>query len=252
MHIAGFILVQRQPWYSVEIHSACTVQNESISELTMSPTAPEKMESSSAFTSFENTTIWFLGTINCIIVAVVFSKGKPFRQPTYTNYIFVLVLITQLGVCLFILFADIPELYRRLDLLCTPILWRVSIVIMLSLNFIVSLVAEVQRSPDGSATRTHGPWMEELDSDAGPLSARSLLCHSPMLFFLNEKKKKKTVALKNKTTARQMSSVIAIMSTISSRKRFWCLVEVLLNLTINHRKGQLPQLREENHNTRAL
>ncbi|XP_058290974.1 probable cation-transporting ATPase 13A4 isoform X5 [Hylobates moloch] len=144
MHIAGFILVQRQPWYSVEIHSACTVQNESISELTMSPTAPEKMESSSAFTSFENTTIWFLGTINCIIVAVVFSKGKPFRQPTYTNYIFVLVLITQLGVCLFILFADIPELYRRLDLLCTPILWRVSIVIMLSLNFIVSLVAEME------------------------------------------------------------------------------------------------------------
>ncbi|XP_035130733.2 putative cation-transporting ATPase 13A4 isoform X2 [Callithrix jacchus] len=142
MHIVGFILVQRQPWYSMEMHSACTVQNESISELTMSPIAPEKMESNSAFTSFENTTIWFLGTINCIIVALVFSKGKPFRQPTYTNYIFVLVLIIQLGVCLFILFADIPELYRRLDLLCTPILWRVSIVIMLSLNFIVSLVAE--------------------------------------------------------------------------------------------------------------
>uniref|UniRef100_A0A2K5KLQ0 Cation-transporting ATPase n=1 Tax=Cercocebus atys TaxID=9531 RepID=A0A2K5KLQ0_CERAT len=142
MHIAGFILVQRQPWYSMEIHSACTVQNESISDLTLSPAAPEKMESNSAFTSFENTTIWFLGTINCIIVALVFSKGKPFRQPTYTNYVFVLVLIIQLGVCLFILFADIPELYRRLDLLCTPILWRVSIVIMLSLNFIVSLVAE--------------------------------------------------------------------------------------------------------------
>uniref|UniRef100_A0A2I3TMV6 Cation-transporting ATPase n=1 Tax=Pan troglodytes TaxID=9598 RepID=A0A2I3TMV6_PANTR len=142
MHIAGFILVQRQPWYSVEIHSACTVQNESISELTMSPTAPEKMESNSTFTSFENTTIWFLGTINCITVALVFSKGKPFRQPTYTNYIFVFVLIIQLGVCLFILFADIPELYRRLDLLCTPVLWRASIVIMLSLNFIVSLVAE--------------------------------------------------------------------------------------------------------------
>ncbi|XP_074260827.1 putative cation-transporting ATPase 13A4 isoform X2 [Saimiri boliviensis] len=142
MHIVGFILVQRQPWYSMEMHSACTFQNENISELTMSPTAPEKMESNRAITSFENTTIWFLGTINCIIVALVFSKGKPFRQPTYTNYIFVLVLIIQLGVCLFILFADIPELYRRLDLLCTPVLWRVSIVIMLSLNFIVSLVAE--------------------------------------------------------------------------------------------------------------
>ncbi|EAW78075.1 ATPase type 13A4, isoform CRA_c, partial [Homo sapiens] len=171
MHIAGFILVQRQPWYSVEIHSACTVQNESISELTMSPTAPEKMESNSTFTSFENTTVWFLGTINCITVALVFSKGKPFRQPTYTNYIFVLVLIIQLGVCLFILFADIPELYRRLDLLCTPVLWRASIVIMLSLNFIVSLVAESKSQ--------YRIWQRDLANDPSwpPLNQTS---HSDM------------------------------------------------------------------------
>ncbi|KAM9225111.1 putative cation-transporting ATPase 13A4 isoform 2-T2 [Dugong dugon] len=142
MHIVGFVLVQRQPWYSVKMHSACTVKNESISKLTVSPTAQEKIESNSAITSFENTTVWFLGTINCIMVAVIFSKGKPFRQPTYKNYIFVLVLIIQLGVCLFILFADIPELYRRLDLLCTPVLWRVYLVIMLSSNFFVSLVVE--------------------------------------------------------------------------------------------------------------
>uniref|UniRef100_A0A8D1C6W3 Cation-transporting P-type ATPase N-terminal domain-containing protein n=1 Tax=Sus scrofa TaxID=9823 RepID=A0A8D1C6W3_PIG len=142
MHIVGFILVQRQPWYSVGMHSACTVQNETLPKLTISPTAPEKSGSNGVFTSFENTTTWFLGTINCIIVALVFSKGKPFRQPTYKNYIFVLVLLIQLSVCLFILFADIPELYRRLDLLCTPVLWRVYIVIMLSSNFIVSLVVE--------------------------------------------------------------------------------------------------------------
>ncbi|KAK2505337.1 hypothetical protein MC885_002901 [Smutsia gigantea] len=101
MHTVGFILVQRQPWYPMEMHSACTVQNESISQLTISSTAPEK-----------------------------------------NGNIFVLVLIIQLGVCLFILFADIPELYRRLDLLCTPVLWRVYIVIMLSTNFIVSFVVE--------------------------------------------------------------------------------------------------------------
>lgn len=51
----------------------------------MQPTAPGKVESNDGFTSFENTTIWFLGTINCIIVALIFSKGKPFRQPTYKN-----------------------------------------------------------------------------------------------------------------------------------------------------------------------
>lgn len=37
------------------------------------------------YKSYENTTVWLLSTINCIIVALVFSKGKPFRQPVYTN-----------------------------------------------------------------------------------------------------------------------------------------------------------------------
>nr|XP_038944036.1 probable cation-transporting ATPase 13A4 isoform X4 [Rattus norvegicus] len=142
MHIVGFILVQKQPWYSMDYHSVCPVRNESVSALSASPNVPEKTRSNSTFASFENTTIWFLGTINCIVVALVFSKGKPFRQPTYTNYIFVLVLILQMGVCLFILFADIPELHRRLDLLCTPVLWRVYILIMVSSNFVVSLAVE--------------------------------------------------------------------------------------------------------------
>ncbi|EGW10235.1 putative cation-transporting ATPase 13A4 [Cricetulus griseus] len=87
MHIVGFILVQKQPWYLMELHRyhACTMRNESISAMNMSPSVPEKTRSNSTFASFENTTIWFLGTINCILVALVFSKGKPFRQPTYTN-----------------------------------------------------------------------------------------------------------------------------------------------------------------------
>ncbi|XP_075823683.1 putative cation-transporting ATPase 13A4 isoform X1 [Microtus pennsylvanicus] len=142
MHIVGFVLVQKQPWYLMELHSACPTRNESILAITTSPHVPEKTRSNSTFASFENTTIWFLGTINCIIVALVFSKGKPFRQPTYTNYIFVLVLILQMGLCLFILFADIPDLHRRLDLLCTPVLWRVYILVMISSNFVVSLVVE--------------------------------------------------------------------------------------------------------------
>ena len=37
------------------------------------------------YKSYENTTVWLLSTINCLIVALVFSKGKPFRQPIYTN-----------------------------------------------------------------------------------------------------------------------------------------------------------------------
>lgn len=42
-------------------------------------------QTGNGFKSYENTTVWLLSTINCLIVALVFSKGKPFRQPIYTN-----------------------------------------------------------------------------------------------------------------------------------------------------------------------
>lgn len=45
--------------------------------------ALEQMDN--GYKSYENTTVWLLSTINCLIVALVFSKGKPFRQPIYTN-----------------------------------------------------------------------------------------------------------------------------------------------------------------------
>lgn len=35
--------------------------------------------------SYENTTLWLLSTLNCLLVALVFSKGKPFRQPAHQN-----------------------------------------------------------------------------------------------------------------------------------------------------------------------
>ncbi|OPJ78927.1 hypothetical protein AV530_004904 [Patagioenas fasciata monilis] len=35
--------------------------------------------------SYEDTTLWPLSSISCIIVASTFSKGKPFRKLIYTN-----------------------------------------------------------------------------------------------------------------------------------------------------------------------
>lgn len=42
-------------------------------------------QTDNGYKSYENTTVWLLSTINCLIVALVFSKGRPFRQPIYTN-----------------------------------------------------------------------------------------------------------------------------------------------------------------------
>ncbi|KAM6260948.1 putative cation-transporting ATPase 13A4 isoform 2-T2 [Spheniscus humboldti] len=150
MQLFGFVVVQEQPWYSkTDIHSACLSVNDhienssSISSLGlhgMRDGAPGQMDN--GYKSYENTTVWLLSTINCLIVALVFSKGKPFRQPIYTNYVFVLVLIGQLGICLFLVFADIDDLYSKMDLVCTPTMWRISMVIMLAVTLAVSFVVE--------------------------------------------------------------------------------------------------------------
>ncbi|XP_068137267.1 probable cation-transporting ATPase 13A4 [Hyperolius riggenbachi] len=130
LQICGFLIVQQQIWYSknsTSIFSACIPASANYSDGndTSQDITPTDAQ------SYEDTTVWFLGTINTLIVAVVVSKGKPFRKPIYTNYIFVIVLVVQLAVCIFMLFADITKLYIAMELVCTPLIWRGAIVIML-------------------------------------------------------------------------------------------------------------------------
>lgn len=35
--------------------------------------------------NFENTSLFYVSCFQYLIVAIVFSKGKPFRQPSYKN-----------------------------------------------------------------------------------------------------------------------------------------------------------------------
>ncbi|XP_072264322.1 probable cation-transporting ATPase 13A4, partial [Pyxicephalus adspersus] len=146
LQICGFLIVQDQMWYSSsDIYRACTPANESNffnlssgDNTSVSQGLPEKTE----YQSYENTTVWLLGTLNCLFVAFVFSKGKPFRLPVYTNYIFVIVILIQLAVCIFLLFANITNLYLAMELVCTPLIWRGSIIIMLIIIFILSYATE--------------------------------------------------------------------------------------------------------------
>ncbi|XP_077146450.1 putative cation-transporting ATPase 13A4 [Ranitomeya variabilis] len=134
LQICGFVIVQKQMWYSSSnIYSACWPVNGSNFNETSNKTE---------YQSYENTTVWLLATLNCLIVAFVFSKGRPFRQPIYSNYIFVIVILVQFAVCLFLLFANISNLYTAMELVCTPLLWRGSIIIMLLIIVALSYVSE--------------------------------------------------------------------------------------------------------------
>uniref|UniRef100_A0A803SMU4 Cation-transporting ATPase n=1 Tax=Anolis carolinensis TaxID=28377 RepID=A0A803SMU4_ANOCA len=126
--VCGFVLVQRQPWYHKEDFLSLTL---GVSSLPPTTEAPPAMVQEEDYRSYENTSVWLLSTISCLMVAVVFSKGNPFRKPIYQNYLFVLVLVVQLVVCLFLLFANIEGLYIRMEVsfslgfVCSPLFQRV-------------------------------------------------------------------------------------------------------------------------------
>ncbi|XP_042734340.1 probable cation-transporting ATPase 13A5 [Lagopus leucura] len=142
MQTCGFLLVKQQPWYvALASWRHCSLRNH-----TLLPTGPgENSTSSSAQStvlSYEDTTLWPLSSINCIIVAFVFSKGKPFRKPIYTNYVFSAILTLQLAICLFLFLADMDAVYSGMQFLCTPVIWRVYVLLMLLVTFCVSFFTE--------------------------------------------------------------------------------------------------------------
>ncbi|XP_061493617.1 probable cation-transporting ATPase 13A5 isoform X1 [Rhineura floridana] len=140
VQVFAFLFVKQQPWYSeLRSHSGCPIGNQPVSpgNGTANSTAQEH-----SILSYETTTLWPIVTINCMIGAFVFSKGKPFRKPIYTNYIYSCLLCLQLGVSLFLFFADLEAVYKGMELLCTPAIWRVYVLLMLLVTFSVSLIVE--------------------------------------------------------------------------------------------------------------
>uniref|UniRef100_A0A8C2TQN5 ATPase 13A3 n=1 Tax=Coturnix japonica TaxID=93934 RepID=A0A8C2TQN5_COTJA len=83
--------------------------------------------------NYENTTLFFISSFQYLIVAIVFSKGKPFRQPCYKNRkSFLTIYNTQCGVLTFCpLFQNLKQLllgaliWHHLEaFLCRPLVFK--------------------------------------------------------------------------------------------------------------------------------
>ncbi|KAM9316544.1 putative cation-transporting ATPase 13A4 [Gastrophryne carolinensis] len=134
---SAFFMVQQQPWYNeTNVFSACDHQEQSYKNYTMLA-QPSKSQ------NFLTTTLWPVSGINLIVAEIVFSKGKPFRKPIYTNYVFCILILAQLGAFLFMLFVDIEKLYSVMELVCTPYYWRTEILAMVLILFAASYGVEV-------------------------------------------------------------------------------------------------------------
>uniref|UniRef100_A0A8C5APC3 ATPase 13A3 n=1 Tax=Gadus morhua TaxID=8049 RepID=A0A8C5APC3_GADMO len=108
--VLPFLWVQQQPWYEqwTPLSNAC---NTSASTSTHSMTNISSFEVDPDYISnYENTSIFYVSSFQYIIVAIIFSKGKPFRQPSYKNWPFMLSALTLYVFMLFVLFHPIEAM----------------------------------------------------------------------------------------------------------------------------------------------
>ncbi|XP_004675469.1 PREDICTED: probable cation-transporting ATPase 13A5 [Condylura cristata] len=146
VQICAFLSVKQQPWYcEVYRYSECYLLNRSNFSMNFSLESNQTGNATTipaSILSFESTTLWPITTFNCITAAFIFSKGKPFRKPIYTNYIFSFLLISALGLTIFILFSDFQDIYRGMEFIPTIMSWRVSILIAALTQFCVAFFVE--------------------------------------------------------------------------------------------------------------
>ncbi|XP_021065072.1 probable cation-transporting ATPase 13A5 isoform X3 [Mus pahari] len=146
VQVCTFLSVKQQPWYcEVYKYSECFLVKQSNLSTNMSLdrnwTGNATLVPASVL-SFEGTTLWPIVTFNCISAAFIFSKGKPFRKPIYTNYLFSLLLTSAVGLTIFILFSDFQDLYRKMEFIPTTTSWRVSILVAAFVQFCVAFFVE--------------------------------------------------------------------------------------------------------------
>ncbi|XP_041119543.1 probable cation-transporting ATPase 13A3 isoform X2 [Polyodon spathula] len=133
----AFLWVKYQPWYHQWTPSsdACSLSNYSLHQ---NETAHDEHN----IKNYENTTLFFISSFQYLIVAIVFSKGKPFRQPSYKNLPFLISSFTLYAFILFIMLYPVDAIDQFLEIVCVPYQWRVTMLLIIVVNAVVSVLTE--------------------------------------------------------------------------------------------------------------
>ncbi|XP_041848724.1 probable cation-transporting ATPase 13A3 isoform X2 [Melanotaenia boesemani] len=139
--VLAFLLVQKQSWYEkwTPESDACNISTSGFSQ-GLNATAHHDHKN---IRNYENTTLFYVSSFQYLAVAIVFSKGKPFRQPSYKNWPFLLSCIGLYFFLLFIMLYPIPAIDNFLEIVCVPHDWRVTLVVIVIVNAAVSLLLEI-------------------------------------------------------------------------------------------------------------
>ncbi|XP_031788029.1 uncharacterized protein LOC100121712 isoform X4 [Nasonia vitripennis] len=88
----------------------------------------------------ENYSVFCLSTFQYAIIAIVFSRGKPYRKPIYTNKLFILSIVVLTIVNAYITIYPAQWVVDLLELQMPPVYdWRFMIVGLAFVNFLVCI-----------------------------------------------------------------------------------------------------------------
>eukprot|EP01132_Coremiostelium_polycephalum_P000436 gene436-551_t len=116
--VAVFFLVRTKSWYNEDVHDEENI------------------------ITYPTTSLFILGCFQYLIMALVFSMGKPFLKPLYTNrYLFVTYLIALVTTVL-ILFLPNKNVWKFAELLIVPVSWRFTMFALIIANLVVCIIVE--------------------------------------------------------------------------------------------------------------
>eukprot|EP00066_Takifugu_rubripes_P025642 XP_011614908.1 PREDICTED: probable cation-transporting ATPase 13A3 isoform X1 [Takifugu rubripes] len=136
--VLAFLLVQQQSWYEIWTpqSDACNAFSSNFSHVD-NTTSPKNIK------NYENTSLFYVSSFQYLAVAVIFSKGKPFRQPSYKNWPFLLSCVALYAFLFAIMLHPVPAIDNFLEIVCVPHDWRVTLAIIIAANAAVSFLLEI-------------------------------------------------------------------------------------------------------------
>lgn len=118
--LIAFLMVQLQPWFT-----------------------PYSSKDDENFSCYENYSVFCTSIFQYIILAIIFSRGTPYRKPIYSNYTYVLSLVITTIVCIYMTVSPAKWLTNLFQLMLPPTLsWRLTIIGLASVNFIICFIIE--------------------------------------------------------------------------------------------------------------
>lgn len=99
-------------------------------------------ENVNSFLCYENYIVFCVSMFQYITMAVVFSKGKPYREPLYTNRLLMLSLIGTTIICLYLTLFPHEFVSTVMELKVPPMEGRIAAVVISLICFICCFFAE--------------------------------------------------------------------------------------------------------------